>query len=329
MGAMDWSVASWPRFRFRKSIAVAGDIPMTALPVETTLTRRGLYMLPTRQGWMFTTVLLVLLLAAINYANSLAYGLAFLLASVAIVSMLVTDRNLLHLRVRAGASQPVFAGDVAAFRIHLLNEARHARFAITLIHDQREAARADVAPLGSAAVELRVPAAQRGWLMLPVFYLTTRFPLGILYSWSRRIALAERCLVYPKPADPWPWRRHAEGTALTHARPAAGGDDFAGVREYRPGDSPRQIDWKSAARGRGLLTKEFAAGVSEAVWLDLAQAPAADLETRLSLLCRALIDAERDGLHYGLRLGAKTIAPDRGAAHQGRCLQALALYGDR
>jgi len=299
---------------------------MTALLNETILTRRTLYMLPTRQGWMFATVLLALLLAAINYGNSLGYALTFLLAGVGVVSMLTTDRNLLHLRIRSGACTPVFAGGAAVFPVHLVNDARLPRYGVALMQGKREVGRVDVGSGGIASIEIRVPAERRGWLALPEFHFNTRFPLGILYSWSRRIALNQRCLVYPRPSDPWPWRAHAQSDATLGARPAAGGDDFAGVRDYRPGDSPRQIDWKSAARGRGLLTKEFAAGLSETLWFDIERLPA-EGEARLSLLCRAVLDAEQAGLRYGLRLGTATIAPQSGEAHQQRCLRALALYG--
>jgi uncharacterized protein (DUF58 family) len=299
----------------------------SAISGEAVLGRRALYMLPTRAGWTFAAVLAVLLLAAINYGNSLGYGLTFLLAGVAVVSMLYTDRNLLHLRVRAGACTPVFAGQAAVFRVHLVNEAATPRYGVQLMQGKREGGRVDVGANATATVEMRVPSERRGWLMAPNFYLTTRFPLGILYSWSRRLAFDERCLVYPKPSDPWPWQEHAQASATVGARPTAGGDDFAGVREYRPGDSPRQIDWKSAARGRGLLTKEFAAGLSETLWFDIERVPAADGETRLSMLCRAVLDAELAGMRYGLRLGMTVVAPDSGEAHQQRCLRALALYG--
>ena len=73
-------------------------------PVDTVLGRRQLYMLPTRHGLLFALVLAVLLLAAINYGNGLAYALTFLLASVAVVSMLHTHRNLHRLRIAAGAA---------------------------------------------------------------------------------------------------------------------------------------------------------------------------------------------------------------------------------
>jgi uncharacterized protein (DUF58 family) len=286
-------------------------------------------MLPTRQGWTFATVLVVLLLCAINYVNSLAYGLTFLLTGVAIVSMLYTDRNLLYLRVRAGTNTPVFAGTAAEFRVHLLNDASVPRFNVILMHDKKEFAHTDIAPGATATVSLSVPAAKRGWLAMPSFHLVTRFPLGILYSWTRTLTLDERCLVYPRPSDPWPWHALSTSESTASPRPGASGDDFSGVREYRPGDSPRQIDWKSAARGRGLLTKEFAAGLSETLWFDLARIPGADTEARLSMICRAVLDAELAGIRYGMRLGPLDIEPGHGALHEQRCLRALALYGKK
>src|SRR5258706_263259 len=83
-------------------------------------------------------VLLSLLLAAINYGNSLGYALTFLLAGVGVVSMLTTDRNLLHLRVRPGACTPVFVGGAAVFPVHLVNDARLPRYGVALMQGKRE-----------------------------------------------------------------------------------------------------------------------------------------------------------------------------------------------
>ena len=69
-------------------------------------------------------------------------------------------------------------------------------------------------------------------------------------------------------------------------------------------------------------------GLSETLWFDIERVPAADGETRLSMLCRAVLDAEQAGVRYGLRLGNNVITPESGEAHQQRCLRALALYGN-
>src|SRR5579863_1005543 len=94
------------------------------------LGRRQLYILPTRFGLGFALLVLALLLAGVNYRNGLAYALAFLLASVAVVTMFYTHRNLAGLRVAPGAAAPVFAGQTATFCIWLHNEGGRPRLDI-------------------------------------------------------------------------------------------------------------------------------------------------------------------------------------------------------
>ena len=64
-----------------------------ALPL--TLVRRRLYILPTRAGLTFGALLFLMLLAGLNYGNSLALFLTFLLAGFALVGMQQCHRNLL------------------------------------------------------------------------------------------------------------------------------------------------------------------------------------------------------------------------------------------
>ena len=78
-----------------------GEGPFTG-PVN--LTQRRIFILPTRQGVLFAIVLLIMLIGSINYNNSLGYLLTFLLASLAVVSILHTYRNLLSLKISVGKS---------------------------------------------------------------------------------------------------------------------------------------------------------------------------------------------------------------------------------
>ncbi len=54
--------------------------------------------------------------------------------------------------------------------------------------------------------------------------------------------------------------------------------------------------------------------------------PALDTESRLSQLCRWVIDAHERGEAFGLRLPGSAIEPNIGTAHRERCLDALALF---
>lgn len=291
------------------------------------LDRKRVFILPSRHGLVFSLALLAMLTGAINYNLSLGYVLTFLLGSMALVSILHTFRNLAHLSVTAGKAPPVFAGQAAAFSVCLENPGGVQRYALGLKHDEKQMPEfTDVVPGQTVCLHFSVPAARRGRLKAGRFTLFTRFPLGLFHAWSN-LHLDMSCLVYPRPDNanlPLPLATQAAGEG---AGSGEGNEDFAGLRPYRPGDSLRQVAWKAAARGQGLHTKQFAGQARPELWLDWEMLHGFDVETRLSRLCRWVLDADAAGLHYGVRLPDQTLELGLGQEHQRRCLEALALFG--
>ncbi|MDH5648339.1 MAG: DUF58 domain-containing protein [Gammaproteobacteria bacterium] len=284
-------------------------------------------MLPNRFGLMFTALIFVLLLAAINYNNGLAFGLTFLLASIAIVSMVYTHNTLSGLHITAGPQSPVFAGQTARFALIIHNRKATSRYGLQLEYEKKVIERFDVHGNDFRLAKIPVTTHSRGWVPSPTFCLSTIYPFGILYSWSRKIKLDQRYLVYPTPAslapDPPDATVESGDTGGNHK----GQDDFYGLRSFQKGDSPRHVSWKTAARGQGMYTKEFNGANNETVWLDWQALPQLDIESRLSILCRWVLDAESQYKHYGLKLPGHTIIkPARGPEHQHVCLKVLALY---
>jgi uncharacterized protein (DUF58 family) len=110
-------------------------------------------------------------------------------------------------------------------------------------------------------------------------------------------------------------------------RSVAGDDDFAGLRVYTAGDAMPRIAWKAYARERGLQVKQFAMQVGEELWLDFAAAPEPDTEGKLARMARWVLDAEAQGLHYGLRLPSGELPPGSGPAQRDECLRRIALFG--
>src|SRR5436190_1847043 len=104
------------------------------------------------------------------------------------------------------------------------------------------------------------------------------------------------------------------------------GEDFAGVRAYRPGESQRHIDWKAVARGQPLVTKQWAGDASETLVLDWNEAPGADVEARLGQIARWIVQAEREYTAYGVRLPGVEIPPAHGERHFHGCLRTLATF---
>ncbi len=298
-------------------------------PGEILLSQRRIFILPTRAGLIFAFVLLLMLTGSINYSLSLGFVLTFLLASLAIVAILHTFRNIAGLRISAARTAPVFAGDVARFRICIHNAAPSSRYSVALTRDHRDIAVIDVPAGQSVITSAGVAAPRRGTLQPGRLTLFTRFPVGLFRAWSY-IDLDTRCVVYPRPAAPGlplpPLKSgNAEGAGL-----ALGSDDFAGLRQYQAGDSPRHIAWKAAARDHGLLTKQFIGRASAELWLSLDLMPFdLSLEDKLSRLARWVLDAQSAGVAFGLDLAGARIPIASGEAHRERCLEALALFEPR
>lgn len=293
------------------------------------LTQRRIFIVPTRVGMAFGAALLLMLLAAINYQNSLAYALTFLLGSVFIVAILHTYRNLGGLILKAGRARSVFVGEQGRFHVRLESSHR-AHQAIALGWPPEGLQAVDVPTQGGSECELSVPARRRGWLRPGRLRVESRFPLGILVAWSW-VDLDQALLVYPRPLpgelpllggvsdDTY------EQGARTHGQ---GADDFQGLKDYQPGDSKRRLHWKAYSRGQGLLVKDFASVSGRDLCLDFA-ALSGDAEMRLSLLCHWVLQLSERQQPFALRLPGHELAPDTGDAHREACLRALALFGER
>ncbi len=86
------------------------------------------------------------------------------------------------------------------------------------------------------------------------------------------------------------------------------------------------VVWKKAAKSDELVSRDTQQAQRRELWLDFTHAGAADTEARLSRLAAWVLQADKLGVDYGLRLPGQQIAPDSGEAHRRRCLEALALW---
>jgi uncharacterized protein (DUF58 family) len=301
---------------------------------NTTLTQRNVYILPTRAGFMLGLTLLVLLVASINYQLNLGYVLTFLLAGSAVIGMHVCHGTLRGLTLHLAPPEPQFVGRSVQIAVQLHSSSPRVRYGIGLaVLGSAHWSWTDVPAQGSARVQIAFSPAQRGQYALPTLTAETRFPLGTFRVWTVWRPAAQ-VLVYPAPEaypPPLPPGEPRAGGAATAQRHATG--EFDGVRAYRRGDPLKLVVWKKAAKSDELVSRDAQQAQQLELWLDLALAsqglgattPGAAREHALSRLCAWVLQAESQGLRYGLRLPGTELAPDGGPAHQKNCLQALAL----
>ena len=285
--------------------------------------------LPTRQGLTFFIVLLVILFGAINYENSLTFMLTFLLGAIGFLGMFHTHQNLNHLKLSVLPARPVFVGQTASFPLLLGARGSASHLNIKFLSPDGQLSQASVSPeTGESRVQVNVQATRRGRLHLKRIKVYTEFPFGLFHAWSW-VELASSCLIYPEP-DSRPAHFSYQGR-LAGILPSeiSGNDDFAGIRAYQKGDSPMHLAWKAIARTGELQTKHFHADAGNEIWISWYRLPdGMDTERRLSILCRCILDADHQGLSYGLDIPGLRISPDGGLQHRHHCLKQLALFGE-
>jgi uncharacterized protein (DUF58 family) len=290
------------------------------------LHNRRLYILPTRFGYLYVCMLIVLLLAAINYSNSMAFALTFLLTAIGIVSLWQTHRNLLGLKILLKAPEAVYLGEKLSLEFELHNPMQNDRYAVGIQYAEFAPAYCRIDAGGRASVGLELPTLRRGQYRCDGFTLFTRYPTGLFHAWGW-LRFNTPVMVYPRPDFSARLRevldQNAEGDRQVDT---ADGDDFAGLREHRKGESLRHVSWKAYAQGRGLLTKTFQGQAAPALWIRWADIPAPSPEARLSAMTALIIQANRDGRVYGLSLPGITLEQSSGPAHYTRCLHQLAVF---
>ena len=297
-------------------------------PATTTLRPGRVYILPTGVGLVFALMAFAMLMGSMNYNNNLSFVLTFLLAGIGFVAMHQCQRNLVGLELTFAGTEPVFSGQSIRFRVAITNLSKSARYGIRIYHDKAQSDVHDLQPGESKVFILPMATERRGWAELDRFGVRTLFPFELFRSWAW-LHMGLRGLVYPAPSEDAP---EPPPTCVAHGHrqhDARGEEDFAGLRRYHEGDSPRHVAWKAYARSGQLLSKRFAGADTSSQWFSFDEIENASVEERLSILTRWIVNTDRTGQDYGLRLPGKEFPPAHGDEHRRRCLEALALYETR
>lgn len=294
---------------------------LTELP--RTLEYRHIYIMPTRFGYWFGALLALTAIGGLNFNNNMTLLLAFLLAAISQLTTLLAYRNQAGIRIDAIRATPVFAGEVARFRVLLKNPEERNRFSIRAVSPESEDC-IDLAPQDSGQLTVNQTTVARGWVPMDPFRIENRFPLGLFRVWSVILPTA-RCLVYPTPAShPPALPKSGHGDAGT-AVPGEG-EHFHGLREFKPGDPLRRIAWRTSARHQKLYSRVMEAPREDACELNWYLMGKGDTEEKLSILTAWILRAERWQIPYSLEMPGAALPAALGEEHRDACLEILALH---
>ena len=291
-----------------------------------TLTRKQIYIIPTRAGAILAILLFAMLLTSLNYNNSLSMLFTFTLGALAFNSAWFTHRNLAGLSLKTIEQNHCFTGEEGFFQVLLTNDSRRSRHGLVLRERNDNCLVYDCPAEDSIIMKMPIKPEFRGAYRLRRFAVATRMPVGLFNAWSWQ-TLDTILWVYPRPEPIFPvplMNGHDEGEATALAD--HDGDEFDHIREYMPGDSAQHISWKHVARVDKLLVREFKNASNKSLVLDLNSLEDGHLEKKLSQLCYWVITCENQGQEYGLKLPGVFIQPSHGNQHYHQCLLELAKY---
>jgi uncharacterized protein (DUF58 family) len=108
--------------------------------------------------------------------------------------------------------------------------------------------------------------------------------------------------------------------------PAGPRGEYRGLRQYRPGDDPRDIHWRSSARRGTPVIREYDRDASHTVWicLDLGAEPGDEAEEMLEAAASLAARAMDQGRRFALAAGERLLRPGMGPSHLESILDALA-----
>ncbi len=233
---------------------------------------RSRVMVP-REGLVYLGIMLIIAIAALTGGNPdtgnmllLIFGMMagpFVLNGWVVVAMLA--------RVSVERSVPAVASAGAYFSVEitLKNDKRFLSSRLVEVRDQIQGHSGTqeatvtfvrVGPEEARTSEYQLRIARRGRFTFGPIRISSQFPLGIGER-GHTLPVEDEIIIHPALGRLLPgWSRRerelAEAIQETNARLGIFDDEFHGIREYRPGDNPRAIHWRSSARHGQLMVKE-------------------------------------------------------------------------
>ncbi len=217
---------------------------------------------------MVLTFLVVACCFAVLLRNNQVLFVASAITATVLLSAILTYLSVGRLTIDRSLPRRVFAGASFDVSLRVRNVSRW-RPALALgfldalqVADARSLVRGPVVPVlpPGAAVVVSYPRRihRRGVYTVVNTLARTRFPFGIF---ERRVLTQSpaRLVVLPalgrlgRATRKDLARRIAAPRDLRRSRPGA--EEFESLREYRPGDNPRHIHWRTSARARTLVRR--------------------------------------------------------------------------
>jgi uncharacterized protein (DUF58 family) len=194
----------------------------------------------------------------------------------------------------------LFAEDDQKIQVTLLNQSKNLIKEIEVSVKQKKVTLQNPLEIGAKqTVVFDVPwnIQNRGYVKIPTIVVSSKYPSGLFNAW-RIFKSPNKTLVYPtrKGQRHFPNYVSAQQESLGLIRE---------IRDYKPGDSPKRIHWRSLAKNQQLRTLVHEGDDGRKCEFNIKDLKHLKFEDQISQLSLWLHLAETESYDWKLILGAK------------------------
>lgn len=270
--------------------------------------------------------------AAMNTGNNLLYLLLGAMLGFIAVSGWLSEQAIRGLRVERRAPHAVTVGHDLRLTYEISNRKRRLPSLAVEIAEEglpERAFLAHVGPEGHASTRSVNSFVRRGIYPLGTVTLSTGFPFG-LFRKERDLQLPGEVVVWPRTdrpvRDPAPGTGRVPRIGLSTRGASGTRGEYRSLRGYRIGDDSRDIHWKSSARLREPVIREYERDGADTRWicLDVRGEPGESAEAAVEVAASLAARAVAEHRPFALVAGADLLEPGDGAGQLERALDLLA-----
>ncbi|MBM4038977.1 MAG: DUF58 domain-containing protein [Planctomycetes bacterium] len=337
LAAVDWRAAAYAVVA--AAVSVLAGVYLVSLLRRGRRARVGQHI--TKAGAVFSLLTLAIAVVAMQTKINFLVLLFGMLLSGLVLSFVLSRLAMRRLEFARGLPGEAFAGAPFAVELRATSRKRWLTTYGLVVQEELPAGLDSARPGGvvlelpareTAAVPYTATAARRGVYGFRTVVFSTRFPFGLFYQ-GRSRAVGGELVVFPRLGEVAAgFLSRARALALSqreqqHSRGARGEEEFRNLREYRPGDNPRRIHWKTSAKLGKPLVREMEAIVGERVLILLDTRCAVSGEAELEAAVSFAATLARDLMQRELLVGLAAYAPGLVLAAPAKGVAALrALY---
>ena len=290
---------------------------------KSTIDRRKIFIMPTRQGFILFLFLLASLIACVLYQINLGLIIVIIASFVFFLTIIITHQNILGLEFKSlyqlidtdGTQKlKLLSHNNDEQRINLDITDEHHRFVLNQVNFKT----------GDNEHLLIYRQHPRGVFQYPLIKIKTIFPFGIIQSWAW-IQLEGKYIVYPTPEKPSYDLNLLIQKAIQKNQDSF--EHFTGLKNYAEGMSESRIAWKVSQAKDQWLVKQFEADiVNEDILINFDLIPTMKFEKKLRHLSYIFKYCYNHKYNFGFKYKNFQSKLDRSYEHYQYLLKKLAEF---